>query len=154
MSDFPVANRRAFLAGAAGATIAASTGNTAPPPEADNYWRSLGAVVKSFGRADPVMTLARKRRALQAEVQPLEDEYSRIKPGDPREDEAWGAQKDIWNRIEAVETEMMALVATSPAGIAEQVDILRDFISVSEYEPLIDTVIAGLRDIAAKRGAA
>jgi hypothetical protein len=144
---FPVANRRAFLtralAGAAGAAIAAGSDN---PAAEHDPWRSLGEVVRTFGRADPVMLLARKRRALYAEEARLV-EYSPVEP--VRE-----VQKDIWDRIGTVETEMMALVATSPAAIAEQVDILRHFLSVSRYELLVDNVITGLRAIAATGDAA
>jgi hypothetical protein len=47
---------------------------------------------------------------------------------------------------------MMQIVATSPAGIIEQVDTLREQIRSSdepEREPMLDTIIAGVRAIAA-----
>jgi hypothetical protein len=46
---------------------------------------------------------------------------------------------------------------STPAGIAEQVDTLREPIrrsEESEREPMLDTIIAGLRAIAAKDGEA
>jgi hypothetical protein len=50
---------------------------------------------------------------------------------------------------------MIAMVATTAAGIAEQVEIVRndDELTVSGHETLIDNVIAGLGRLAAIGGA-
>ena len=60
-------------------------------------------------------------------------------------------------RYEAIELQMAKIVATSPAGIIEQVDTLRAQIRSSDEpdrEPMLDTIITGLRAIAAKDGEA
>src|ERR1051325_9412975 len=87
---------------------------------------------------DPVMVLAAQRCALYASAQPFADAYAKLMPGDPRETELWDQQAVYWDQSNVIEQEMMGLVATSAAGIAEQLGLLRDFVSVSEYEPLID----------------
>lgn len=44
---------------------------------------------------------------------------------------------------------MMGTLAQSPAGVIEQIELLRGLVTRSDYEPLLDTIIAGVRGIAA-----
>jgi len=99
-------------------------------------------------QSNPVAILGERRRALYAEAEALAAAV------DKRPVAALTAADQIpvneaWGRVKEIERQMIGLVATTPEGIAAQAEILRDFVSVSEYEPLLEQIIAGLRRLAA-----
>jgi hypothetical protein len=101
---------------------------------------------------DPVMALAVERRRLQVKVKPIGEKVGNMMPNTPGYAKLDAAEHALNGKIEAVELRMMQIVATSPAGIIEQVDTLREQIRSSdepEREPMLDTIIAGVRAIAA-----
>ena len=83
--------------------------------------------------ADPVAELGRRWRVLFA--------AANAATGD--------AAMEAWDRVGEIETEMSAIVATTPAGILAQAEVLRDFIATEEYEQTLKQIIAGLRRLAA-----
>jgi hypothetical protein len=104
---------------------------------------------------DPLMALAVERRRLQVKVKPIGEKFGNTVPNTPGYDELDAAEQALNGKIEAIELQMMGIVATSPAGIIEQVDTLREQIRSSdepEREPMLDTIIAGVRAITAKGG--
>jgi hypothetical protein len=106
---------------------------------------------------DPVMALALERRRLQAAVQPIGEKVGNMVSNTPGYAELDAAEQALNDKIEAIELQMAKIVATSPAGIIEQVDTLREQIRSSdepEREPMLDTIIAGVRAIAVKDGEA
>jgi hypothetical protein len=106
---------------------------------------------------DPLMALAVERRRLQAEVKPIGEKVAVKLPDTPGYEELFAAEKALDDKIEAVELQMAKIVATSPAGIIEQLDTLRAQVRSGDWperEPMLDTIIAGVRAIAAKDNAA
>jgi hypothetical protein len=106
---------------------------------------------------DPLMALAVERRRLQAEVKPIGEKVAVKVPDTPGYEELFAAEKALDDKIEAVELQMAKIVATSPAGIIEQLDTLRAQVRSGDWperEPMLDTIIAGVRAIAAKDNAA
>ena len=88
-------------------------------------------------------------------VKPIGEKFGNSVPNTPGYDELDAAEQALNGKIEAIELQMMGIVATSPAGIIEQVDTLREQIRSSdepEREPMLDTIIAGVRAITAKGG--
>jgi hypothetical protein len=113
---FPASNRRAFLtralAGVAGATIAAGTGNATPPAD-DDRWRSIGAVAASIVASDPVPGLVDEYFRLEAEVNRSETEED--------SDRAFELEEAITERV-------VDMVASSAASILAQIRLLHNFI--------------------------
>jgi hypothetical protein len=153
MSDniitLPVSNRRAFLsravAGAAGATIAASAGQAAPPcadPVLD--------MVAEWGRWD-VLRIAAYSKAEKAFFA-LPEEVKRAHLGDDEAkiDLPCGALYREAIRLDAIADELWERISETRAvtieGVIAQLQLL-------ELDPP-EVVIAGLRDIASKGGVA
>jgi hypothetical protein len=169
--DLPVTNRRKFLtqalAGAAGATIAANTGDAARLPEEAQNWRSLGAVLTDLP-ADPILALiAEKRRLLDIGLDfrgradraffALGDASERRRRFGDIEDEAlpapFGPLYAEAQRFEDASGEMLdRIVETKPVTLAGVIAQLEMSIA-AEDDDLVVAALAGLRDIAAKGGA-
>lgn len=119
----------------------------------------LALVPTSTGAAvpDPVLAHVGRRRELMAEIERLSelDDAAVLAKDHAAIERIAVLQSDAGERLLEVEQLMLGLVATTPAGIAEQVDILRDFLAITEYESGADNVITALRRLGSGgRGAA
>jgi hypothetical protein len=135
-------SRRNIVIGAAGALASGSTlpGNaTTKYSVASDPVVILGAIRrKLYDRAAALSTaLDNRRSALKA--------WNEDRP-ELRADET--AVQRAWDAVTEVEKKMAETVATTPAGIAEQAETMRDFVSLAgdgSSEEMLDLIIAGLK---------
>ena len=95
----------------------------------------------------PVLPLAAQRRSILEQLQPIENAYADMHPEDPSEAEANDRINALYREIEAVEAKMAAITARSIDGLIEQMQVLKEHLSVEapEREPLAQAVLRGLR---------
>lgn len=83
---------------------------------------------QNFAATDPLIALAERWEATRSEI---------------TETDSDAVCDTLSARLHGIEKQMVALVATTPQGLAAQVLVLRDLVP-DDYAPLVDNILTAL----------